>query len=166
MHMVFEILRSEGNPNPSSVDASAKLATAFGDEPRGDKYFEESRPEIGWPDAAKRGHADIAESTSSLGTWGSEAGDVVVFFHAHALLGFSWRNRPEIRCHGRYGKSDCLWPGRANRFHRRRNRCHIPLRSWMTRPGPCHTSTAAAGLFSSSRPATRTASASDPHSTE
>jgi len=75
-------------------------------------------------------------------------------------------DRSTLSHFGRYGRSDCPRPGRANRFHRWRNRCHIPLRSWMTRPGPCHTSTAAAGLFSNSLPAARTASASDPHSTE
>jgi hypothetical protein len=39
--MIFDILRRDGNPNPSSKDASARLALAFGDDPRGDTYFAE-----------------------------------------------------------------------------------------------------------------------------
>jgi len=37
--LIFDILRKEGNPGPSSKEASARLALAFGDNPRGDAYF-------------------------------------------------------------------------------------------------------------------------------
>lgn len=39
--LIFDMLRQEGNPNPSSKDASERLARAFGDDPRGDNYFQE-----------------------------------------------------------------------------------------------------------------------------
>jgi hypothetical protein len=39
--LTFDMLRHEGNPNPSSKDASERLARAFGDDPRGDNYFQE-----------------------------------------------------------------------------------------------------------------------------
>src|SRR5271166_1562890 len=40
MQIIFNILRGEGNPAPSSRHASDRLALAFGDDPRGDQYFE------------------------------------------------------------------------------------------------------------------------------
>jgi len=39
--MIFDLLRRNGNLNPSSRDASECLALAFGEIPRGDNYFED-----------------------------------------------------------------------------------------------------------------------------
>lgn len=39
MQIIFDILRREGNPAPSSKHASDCLAFAFGEDPRGDHYF-------------------------------------------------------------------------------------------------------------------------------